>query len=329
MAKQQWAVSADGGFLANPPLSKKLRHAAQPLMKFRQFVRTEEGFGKNRGDTLDFDKISNVQTRGGQLSESAKMPETKYQIVKDSLVITEFGNSVPFTGKLEMLSEFDINNPTQKTLRDDMAKVFDTEISTEFKDTQTLYIPTGEASGTFDLDGTASTQAASNMTIFHIKELVDALRTGDFGTQGTNDLNPVPPFTGPQGEYIMVTSVRGARGLKDDSEFEEWMKYTQPDRLIRGEVGRIYGVRVVEQNFTGSLSNGVGASSVLGEAVIFGDDPVIEGVAVPEELRAKIPSDYGRDKAIGWYFLGGWKLTWKHTNTDLIPESHVIFITSS
>ena len=329
MAKQQWALSADGGFLANVPLSKKLRHSAQPLMKFRQFVRTAEGFGKNRGDTLDFDKISNVQTQGGQLSESAKMPETKYQIVKDSLVVTEYGNSVPYTGKLETMSEFDITNPTQKTLRDDMAKVFDTQISTEFKDTMTLYIPSGEASGAWDLDGTATATAASNMTIFHIKELVDALRTGDFGTAGTNDMNPVPPFTGPQGEYVMITSVRGARGLKDDAEFEEWMKYTQPDRLIRGEVGRIYGVRVVEQNYTGALLNGTGTSNVLGEAVIFGDDPVIEGVAIPEELRAKIPGDYGRDKAIGWYFLGGWKLTWKHRETDTIPESHVIYNTSA
>jgi hypothetical protein len=49
MAQQRWAVSADGGYLANPQLSKELRVAAQPLMRFRQFVRPEPGFGKKKG----------------------------------------------------------------------------------------------------------------------------------------------------------------------------------------------------------------------------------------------------------------------------------------
>lgn len=331
MATQQWAVDADGGFLANPPLSKKLRKAAQPMMKFRQFVRVEEGFGKGRGDTLDFDKVSNVQTQGGAISESAKMPETKYQIVKDSLVMTEYGNSVPFTGKLEALSEFDISNPTQKTIRDDMVKMFDIEVAAEFKRTRTMYTPTGEASGSWDTDGTISNTATTELNLFHLKEIVDGLATGDFGTQGTNDFNPVPPFTGPDGEYIMIISRQGARGIKDDPEFEEWMKYTQPERLIRGEIGRVYNTRVIETNHNAAL-DGNKVAGTFGEAIIFGDDPVIEGVAVPEELRAKIPQDFGRDKALGWYFLGGWKLAWRTSTTpsaDDIRESHVIFVTDN
>jgi hypothetical protein len=32
---------------------------------------------------------------------------------------------------------------------------------------------------------------------------------------------------------------------------------------------------------------------------------VAEGVAVPEEMRGKIPTDYGRSKGIAWYYLGG------------------------
>jgi len=26
---------------------------------------------------------------------------------------------------------------------------------------------------------------------------------------------------------------------------------------------------------------------------------------VPEEMRGKIPSDYGRSKGVAWYYLGG------------------------
>ncbi|MGI0014036.1 MAG: hypothetical protein ACREBU_11425, partial [Nitrososphaera sp.] len=131
MAGQQWSVSADGGFMANPPLSKKLRKSAQPMMKFRTFTRPTDAFGKNKGDSVDFEKVSNVQTQGGKIPESSKMPETKFQVIKDTLTVDEFGNSIPYTGKLETLSEFNIANPVQKALRDDMAKVMNIEVATE------------------------------------------------------------------------------------------------------------------------------------------------------------------------------------------------------
>ena len=38
MGQQIWSVSSLGGYFTNNQLSKKVRNAAQPLMKFRQFV---------------------------------------------------------------------------------------------------------------------------------------------------------------------------------------------------------------------------------------------------------------------------------------------------
>ncbi|MDD5084201.1 MAG: hypothetical protein PHT88_04740 [Candidatus Moranbacteria bacterium] len=38
------------------------------------------------------------------------------------------------------------------------------------------------------------------------------------------------------------------------------------------------------------------------------EDTVAEAIAVPEEMRGKIPTDYGRSKGIAWYFLGGFGL---------------------
>jgi len=59
MPGNRWLINAEGGFLANTQLSRQIRHAAQPLMKFRQFLRTEPGLGKHRGDTINFNKIRN------------------------------------------------------------------------------------------------------------------------------------------------------------------------------------------------------------------------------------------------------------------------------
>jgi len=39
---------------------------------------------------------------------------------------------------------------------------------------------------------------------------------------------------------------------------------------------------------------------------------VAEAIAVPEEMRGKIPTDYGRSKGIAWYYLGGFGIV--HTS---------------
>lgn len=51
----------------------------------------------------------------------------------------------------------------------------------------------------------------------------------------------------------------------------------------------------------------------------FGSDTVAEAVAVPEEMRGKIPTDFGRSKGIAWYYLGGFGIV--HTtviNTRIV-----------
>ena len=43
-------------------------------------------------------------------------------------------------------------------------------------------------------------------------------------------------------------------------------------------------------------------------AFIMGGDTVTEAICIPEEIRAKIPGDYGRSKGIAWYYMGGFGL---------------------
>jgi N4-gp56 family major capsid protein len=321
MAGQVWSVDAVGGYLANRKLSKTMRHATQPMFKFRQFTRAEKAIGKGKGDTVDFNKVSNIQTEGGTISEASRIPETNILIRRGTLVMEEYGNSIPYTGKLDDLSEFSVDNIITKALRDDMAKVLDAAVATQFKEADLMYIPTSASAATWDVDGTPSTTALANLNVFHVKEIVDAMKTGIFGA---NTGNPIPPYDGEN--YVCIASVKALRGIKDDPDFEEVVKYADPERLLNGEVGRYYGVRFIETNHTGALSNGVGTGSVLGEAVFFGADPVIEAIATAEEIRAKIPEDYGRSKGIAWYGLMGFKRVWDFS-TD--GEDHIVRVTSA
>lgn len=309
---QAWSPSADGGYFANSKLSKKLRYAAQPFMKFRQYPRPVDAFGKGQGDTVDYDKITNLQTQGGEIGEQQKVPETKFIIKRASITITEYGNSIPWTGKLELLSEFNINQPIQKVLRDDMSKVLDAAVATKFKLTKVSYSPVTSASGTWNWAGSPAAGTA-NFNLFHLKEIVDAMI----------EANVPPAVGGPEGDYVCIATQKALRGILDDPEFQEWNKY-QNDRLLRGEVGRVYRTRFVLTTHTSALTKK--ASNAMGEAIIFGDDAVVEAIAQPEEVRAKTPDDYGRSKGLAWLFMGQWGHVWDYA-TD--SEYRAVHVTSS
>jgi len=314
MAGQVWSVSATGGYLANPKLSKTMRHATQQMFKFRQFTRMEKAIGKGKGDTVDFNKVSNIQTAGGTISEASRIPESNILIRRGQLVMEEYGNSIPYTGKLDDLSEFSVDNIITKALRDDQAKVLDAAVATVFKTTDVSYSPTSASAGTWAVNGSVAS-ATSGLNLFHVKEVIDAMKNGLFGSG--NSANPVPPYDGEN--YICIASVSALRQLKDDPDFEEVVKYADPERLLTGEVGRIYGCRFIETNNRNVLA----AHATTGNAIFFGADPVIEAVAIPEEIRAKIPEDYGRSKGIAWYGLMGFEKVWDYS-TD--GEERIVLV---
>ena len=313
-------ADGQGGYFTNPRLSQQLRYALQPMMKFRQFCDIKEGWGKGVGETLYWDKISKVSTAGGTLIETNTMPEHQFTISRGTIVLSEFGNSIPWTGKLEALSQFDVNDPVQRVLRDDMASSLDRVAGLEYKKTGRKYVCLTTATGTFESVADGDTFASANIakvspTVYHIKDVVDFLRGRD-----------VPPYDGE--DYIGIFSVNALRAIYDDAEFQDAAKYGDPQRLFAGEVGRIYNCRCIRE--TNYLVNTLGSSSgtnALGEGVIFGAETVIEGIAVPEELRQKIPTDYGRSKGLAWYGILGFEKMWKHTDSG--QDAHIVHITST
>ena len=309
---QQWTPDASGGYLANDVLSSKIRHQSQPMMRFRQFVRKEPGYGKNKGDTVLFDRISNVASGGGTISELSKMPEDSVVISQGSCIVGEYGNSVPWTGKLESLAEFSVDNIVMKALKNDMAKVLDSAVGTEFKTAQIKAVPTGtDTVPTTTFETTLSTSATRHAQAADVKNIIDAMKS----------TYTIPTFDGEN--YICVCSVGFARTLKDDPDWEDAAKYGDPQRLFAGELGRYYGCRFIEE--TNVLSNAPGGT-YKGEAVFFFEYSCVEAVAVAEELLAKIPVDFARDKELVRYGIMGCSLTY---DTSTAGEAKIIHCTSN
>lgn len=95
--------------------------------------------------------------------------------------------------------------------------------------------------------------------------------------------------------------------------------------IFNGEIGRYESCRFIEQTFVpkgGALDSTTydpwtGTADAWNNALsswafLMGGDTVTEAVCVPEEIRAKIPGDFGRSRGIAWYYLGGFGLV--HTD---------------
>jgi N4-gp56 family major capsid protein len=310
MAGQLWSVNSLGGFLANPSLSKKVRYAAQPLMKFRQFVDAEPAAGRNRHDTFLFDKISNISTAGGTLSETETIPKRSYVIRQGSLVVTEYGNAVPFTLKGQTLAEISVPDNIKTVLRNDMAKVLDSAAAAEFKATDYIAVCSDTATTVFTSNSTVAVTATANMSDKNVRDIIDRMKS----------LN-IPRYDG-QGNYICIASTNSIRGLYDF--FEAKVQNTSMGPLYNGEIGKYYACRFMEE--TNVLLNTIGSGGNKGEAIFFGGDAVKEGMVIPENIRIDIPKDFGRDQSIAWYALTGFKKTWDFGEDG---ETRIIYVKSA
>lgn len=293
-----WSVH--GGYMASEKLSDELRIAMQPLMRFREHCNVESAVGKNRGEYFHWDIYSDLDTDGGELSEEQPMPEAGFDVDQGTLRIKEYGMSVPFTGKLDDLSEHPVRAIINKLLKQNAAKALDTAAHAQFDATTVTVAPTSGNSATAVTVETGGCTITNNLAlgIDHLKAIGDAMKERD-----------IPAYDGSN--YVAIGRPSAFRGVKND--LEDIKKYIPEGfgQIMRGEIGRYEGFRFQEQTNIAAES----WSNAKSDAVYFlGEDTVTEGVAVPEEIRGKLPTDFGRSKGVAWYYLGGFAIV--HNQTD-------------
>ena len=301
MAGQVWSVNTSGGYMYALNLSRQLRMAVQPIVKFRQFCDVKDAAhqGLHRGDTFHWNVFSDVGTQGSTLTETNTVPETSFTIAQGTMTITEAGNSVPWTGKLDDLSEQPVAEVIRKVLKTDAKKAFDNLASAEFNKAALRVAPTGGTSTTAVTLTTNSVCTITNtlaMGSAHVKSIVDIMKERN-----------IPAYTGD--DYYCIAWPTTFRDFSDDIEALKSYVDQGFRMIMNGEIGRYDGVRFIEQTFKAKGSIGTAATAwaqgLSDWVVFFGEDTVAEAVAVPEEIRGKIPGDYGRDRGIAWYYLGG------------------------
>lgn len=316
MPGQQYSTGSLGGLTSQPYLTQRLRQVSQPMFRFRQFTDVKEAIGKNNGDTWLFDKRGNVATQGTILTETQTIPQTNFVIGQGTGQITEYGNAVPFTGKLTSLGQINLEPAIEQALRDDMVKTLESACGAQYVNTEFIAVCSSGSSVAITTNGTATATATADLTAFNTRGIVDFMKK-----------KFIPKFDGSS--YVCIASTAALSGMFADTGAGGWVdisKYTADfaKNIFNGEIGKYYNVRFVEE--TGYFSNSIGSGSTHGAAVFFGADNVYEAVAVPEEIRVKVSVDYGRDQGLAWYFLGGFKTVWSYASTP--AEQHIVYVTS-
>jgi N4-gp56 family major capsid protein len=250
---QLWAVNTTGGYMYSDNLSKVLRMAVQPTVKFRQFASVKDAAvqGKKKGDTFHWNVYSDVATQGTTLVETNTMPKTNFTITQGTMTITEFGNSVDYSGKLDDLSEHPVKEIINKVLKNDAKKAFDIAAHAQFNATPLRAIATAgtdTAAITLYTNGTVTGTNNIALNTDHVKAIVDAMK-----------MRNIPPMVGD--DYGVLAHPATLRQVKN--ELEDIHKYVDAgfQMILNGEIGRYENCRFVEQTniaqdaFTNAKSN--------------------------------------------------------------------------
>jgi len=315
MTGQVWSSDTSGGYLYSDNLSNYLRFELQPRTKFRNLCDAkDDAIGLHKGDTYRWNVYSSIGNNGGPLGETQRMPESSFTIAQRSLTIEEFGMSVPFTQKVEYLGEHDVKDVIEKTLKDAARKTLDRMAAYQFFQTPLRVAPTSGTSTTAVTLTTNSATATTNnvaMGADHVKAIVDIMKERN-----------IPAYEGD--DYAAISHPTTLRGFKNDLETIHQYTDTGIAMIFAGEVGRYESVRFIEQNelpkghandaaFSTSSASANYVYTATDDAwnnaksswcAFFGNDNVIEAIAVPEEIRGKIPNDYGRDNGVAYYYMG-------------------------
>lgn len=325
-ALQTVTWTGDGAYYYSEELSDILRTNLQALTKFRQFADVKDASkkGLHRGDAFRWNRYGDLGTQGRQLDEQKEIPQTNFSVDQSSLTITEFGNSVPYTSKLEKLAKHDVVDIVRKALAHDARKAFDIAAWNQFNKTKTVFGPSSGSSTTaitLATNGTAPVTNNVSLGADHFKAIADMMEERN-----------VPPFKAD--DYMCLSHPSTIRPVKNDLESVNQYTESGIDRIYRGEVGKYEEIRVAQQNF---IPKGGAQDSTTFDpyakvadpwnngqsswAFFFGGDTVMEALVQPEEIRAKIPSDYGRSKGIAWYYLGGFGIV--HDGVDDPNQSRI------
>lgn len=296
-----WGTDSRGGYLTSPELSDIVRYRAQSIQVFRSFVSTvgSDTFGMNRGDVLQWTSVSDLED-GRVVDEDERVPTGTLSISKQSVQALEVTLGIDYNWRLDILAKLDVYNMIVQSLINSMARTLDRMCASVFRATDLVYTPTGSLTNPSYVLGTAGVPLATAQRAFTIWDhlnIIDLLG-GTYYTPRFNGMN-----------YAVVGSTTFMRSIMEDPRWQKAVEPQNAQKIFDYKIGTYSGGEFWQD--TNALTNNFGND--LGEAIYIGNDAVFEILVYPEEIQAKLGSDYGRDRGMRWVAYLNWAESQKYS----------------
>lgn len=281
-----WKYDAPTGTYRNFALSRDLRREAMVNTQFMKFFRAEPGYGKQKGESVTITRILQLPL-AQRVGETDRLPSGRPAIETKQVTVSQWGFKIPMTEFEKNLGYYNIMNPFQTMLRDQISVTMDKMAADALKLTPVKYTPTSTG-GTFATNGVAGALSDRNLGIQDLRRIHDRL---------ADDLK-VPRYR--NGRYIGLLSVKAARGIKNDPEYKDWLAPSTTSPLLTGQLKDVEGFALFETNHHNALAQLIGSSSTSGEAIFFGADAGALVKIMDPEVRAGQPEELGTFQEVGW-----------------------------
>jgi len=317
-----WTWDAAIGVYKNPALSTLLRDAASARCRVAPWVKMVPGLGRRAHETVTITRVSvPSQEPTATLGENLPIPE--FELSRVSLLVNEYGRATPYHSLDEDLCRFDLANPVQCRLYEQLFLIMDAAPLAAFKSTPVKLVLRDEgpiANGNYIdtiTDGNLTHEPYTGLRAWLHAKIIPALNIRSIRHErciAENELEDVvdqmeSDLLVPKinGGYVCFLGHRVARTVRRMAHFEAWQLYKNPEGREIGEIGRMSFDELPHLTFI-EVPN----SSVLDrdEAIFFGAEAVAGVETTPFELRAALPTDYGRSKMVAVYGVAGYCLIW-------------------
>lgn len=223
---------------------------------------------KNEGDTVNFRRFNSLEPATTPLTEGVVPAGNTLSITAITATVDQFGDYLEFSDKVDMTAIDPVITESVELLGEQGALTIDTVIRDEVSaGTNVIYAGS--------VTGTASVKGTDVMTSELVRKAVRALRRAN-----------VKPVEG--GYYIGLIHPDVAYDIMNDPLWQDVSKYNGGTAIMKGEIGKLGGVRFIETT-NAKVKEGAGASSAdVHCSMIIGKDAYgvidIEGSSKPETI---------------------------------------------
>lgn len=189
---------------------------------------------KNGGKTIEFRSFKPLAKALTALTEGVTPDGQKMDVSAITAQVAQYGAYITQSDVLELTAIDNTIVEATKMLGNQAGLTLDTLTRNVLNSgNNVMHCPKIAANGTTTaVAGRSSMDATCRLTVDMVKRAVVKLKQ-----QNAPKIN---------GSYVAIIHPNVAYDLTTDPEWQEWSKYTTPEHMFEGEIGKIYGVRFVE-----------------------------------------------------------------------------------